>query len=205
MGTRTCGLGVEVLPLSFTITLFLNLTLPPLSLSLSLSLLGMDSLVGIHRYREKNMWPGFRIIKNKSEKKIESLFQMQESERDDETETKDGDKKRSRENMEESAYRNIIDKNNGKKSKKIKKGEVGKVSKEEKDAEESDKKSSASLFIVEPAYYWRVQRDYSTIIPKPNVLSFQVMMMIMMMMMMICLHTPFGKLHGQNIFIQQHK
>ena len=132
------------------------------------------------------MWPGFRAVHIRQKKRPDSKndFQLQESEEDDQRNTDintndlvlnsgilsyfsyDKDPKIS--NIE-------VDKKN--EGKKIDQNKLLKKDKNEnKNVDDNMKKKIrkdlSTIKIVEPAYYWRIKRDYSNSIPDPFILAF---------------------------------
>ena len=112
------------------------------------NVLGDDGLAGIDVYKSLIMWPGFRIAHVRQKRKLStSSTVLQESEEDDHTRGN----KRKNFFYDEKNLRQAI----------------------EREEEVNGRIDISSLVtIVEPAYYWRIRRDYSVDIPRPTVLSF---------------------------------
>ena len=113
------------------------------------NVLGDDGLTGIDIYKSLIMWPGFRIahIRQKKKRSEGSTGTLQESEEDD--------------RVLNNRYRNFF---------VSEKNLLEEISRE--DEKNGNVDISSLVSIVEPAYYWRIRRDYSTDIPRPTVLSF---------------------------------
>jgi hypothetical protein len=111
------------------------------------NVLGDDGLTGIDVYKSLIMWPGFRIAHVRQKKKISDSTVLQESEEDDHVRTD----KRKNFFYDEKNRRQAI----------------------EREVDVNRRIDISSLVtIVEPAYYWRIKRDYATAVPRPKVLSF---------------------------------
>ena len=148
------------------------------------------------------MWPGFRAvhIRQKKRRDKENNFQLQESEEDDQRNNdmninnnniglKSGilsyfsyNKDLKINNIENKMRSDKSDdkNNNFEMTKKSEKNKINQDKlfdkKENQNIDENlkntIKKDLSSIKIVEPAYYWRIKRDYSSSIPDPFILAF---------------------------------
>ena len=132
------------------------------------------------------MWPGFRAVHIRQKKRPDSKnnFQLQESEEDDQRNTEintnylvlnsgissyfsyDKDSRNNnigvdKKNEGKKIDQNKLLENDNNKNKNLNDNMIKKI-----------KKDLSTIKIVEPAYYWRIKRDYSNSIPDPFILAF---------------------------------
>ena len=125
------------------------------------------------------MWPGFRAIHVKQEKKnyfLKNNFQLQESEEDDVSRRNNNlDNEKgilSFFTFNENSKIDNMNKDNEKLNLRNEKNKENENENYNNSIIKMHKKDLSTLKIVEPAFYWRVKRDYSNEVPDPFILAF---------------------------------
>lgn len=116
------------------------------------NVLGADDIKGVDVYKNLVMWPGFRVAHVRQAKRKRNGPQLQESEEEE---------------QQESSHSNLRI-TNFFFNEKNQREEIGRKNVPVVDSIEM----SSLLSIVEPAFYWRVKRDYSPLIPDPSIITF---------------------------------